>query len=112
MKTVSLWILSLLCVFLSSTASADFWIQGIVTEIQIIAAGNANDRINVIGNFNPTTGCAINGFELGSGDSFFKQSFAAILTAKATGTPLKVLVSYCDTTTGFARANGYSVISN
>jgi hypothetical protein len=110
MKTVSSWILSFLCFLLSSTAFADFWAQGNITEIQIMAAGNTNDKIVVWGTF--ATGCTFNAFELIPTDSLFKQSYAAFLTAKATSVPIKVLICCCDPTNGFARANGYSVISN
>lgn len=96
--------------FCTSTAIADTWAQGTVTEIRVISTGTpANDGIIVLGTFNPTLGCTNSGFMIFSGDPYFSQSYAAILTAQATGAQVKILNWYC-MPNGYARGNGYAVV--
>ena len=95
--------------FLSTFARADIWITGNITDIQVLANGNSSDKVVVYGTFSPPTGCAYNAVELGSTDNYFKESYAALLAARLANTPVKILFSYCDTTTGFGRANSYMV---
>jgi hypothetical protein len=98
--------LSLACLAAIPAAHADAWIQGTVTEIQILAAGDANDKVVVLGTFN--TGCAYNGFVIGASDPYFKETYAAMLAAKISATPIKFLNVYC-LASGYARGNGYAV---
>ena len=83
------------------------WVYGNVTEIQFYSEGTSNDKIVVVGTFN--TGCSHpNMFVMGSGDAYFKEIYAAMLTAKLTGTSIKYLHIYC-TPDGFSRGNAYSL---
>ena len=87
-------------------AHADTWIQGNVTDIQIMAAGNSSDGVVVWGTF--ATGCTYNAFVIGATDPYFKETYASMLAAKLSGTPIKFLNVYC-LSSGFARGNGYTV---
>jgi hypothetical protein len=87
-------------------ALAENWIQGTVTEITISATGSGSDMIYVKGTF--ATGCAENGFLLLGTDVFFKETYAALLAAKVSGSPVKFLNVYCHSS-GYARGNGYSI---
>jgi hypothetical protein len=93
--------------FLAATATlANTWIQGQVTEIVIMAPGNGTDMIYIKGTF--PTGCAENGFLILSSDAYFKETYAAMLAAKLSGTTIKFLNVYCHSS-GYARGNGYSI---
>src|SRR4051794_27605707 len=61
-------------------AHADTWIVGNVTDIQIRAAGDANDGVIVWGTF--ATGCTYNAFVIGASDPYFKETYASLLAAK------------------------------
>ena len=93
---------------LALPAHAD-WVQGAITDIQIVAAGDANDKIVVWGTF--TTGCTYNGFILTATDPYFKETYATMLAAKMAGTPIKYLHIYCHTS-GLSRGNGYMSVTN
>jgi len=110
-KSVSL---SALTSAFALTASADSgtWIQGTISEIQVVAHGSGGaNEVRVFGAFSPSLGCTKSAFALFSTDQYFNQSYAAILAAQARGTPIKVLFVYC-METGYARANGYSALTN
>ena len=91
--------LKLLSVFVAaamsvSPAFADTWAVGTITEIRVISTGNpSNDGILVLGTFSPSLGCTNSGFMLFSGDAYFNQSYAALIAAKASGLPVKLLNS-------------------
>jgi hypothetical protein len=90
----------------STVVLANTWIQGTISEIYISAVGNGLDAIYVRGTFQ--TGCAENGFMLISTDAHFKESYAALLTAKQAGNTVRYLHVYC-TSNGYARGNGYTI---
>jgi hypothetical protein len=98
-----------LAVCTSFSASADTWVQGTVTEVQVVASGGTGDQIIVLGNFTPSMGCTYSGFSLFSTDPYFNQSYAAILAAQVSGSPIKVSFSYCQAS-GYGRANAYSLL--
>jgi hypothetical protein len=90
----------------TSVSLANTWLQGQITEIQIMAIGNGQDAIYVKGNF--ATGCTENGFAFFNTDVHFKETYAALLAAKVSGTTVKFLHVYC-MSNGYARGNGYSI---
>jgi hypothetical protein len=90
----------------ATTSVAESWVQGQVTEIVIFSPGNGTDAIYVKGIF--STGCAENGFLILSSDAYFKETYAAMLAAKLSGTTIKFLNVYC-MSNGYARGNGYSI---
>jgi hypothetical protein len=90
----------------ATTSFAESWVQGQVTEIVILSPGNGTDAIYVKGTF--PTGCAENGFLLLSTDAHYKETYAAMLAAKLSGTTIKFLNVYC-LPNGYARGNGYSI---
>jgi hypothetical protein len=93
-----------------STALADTWADGTISEIRVISTGTAsNDGIVVLGTFSPSLGCTNSGFMLFAGDPYFNQSYAALLTAQANGSHVRFLNWYC-MPNGYARANGYSIV--
>jgi hypothetical protein len=97
---------AILCV---SPAFADTWAEGAISEIRVLSTGTpANDGIVVLGTFAPSLGCTNNGFMLFSSDANFKESYAALLTAKASGLRVKLLNWYC-MPNGYARGNGYAI---
>ncbi len=112
MKRCFLILIGVLSFVTSSTTFADSWVQGTITDIQIVAAGNSNDKVAVYGNFTPAMGCIYSGFFLQSSDPYFNQSYAMLLLAKATGAIVRFTFSYCDPASGFARGNSYFVLGN
>ncbi len=95
--------------FAASTALADVWVTGTITELRVIASGTpSNDGIAVFGNFTPSMGCANNAFMFFSTDPYFKESYAALLAAKVSGQPIKFAFSFC-TSAGYGRGNAYSL---
>jgi hypothetical protein len=91
-------------------AFADTWAEGTITEIRVISTGNSsNDGVLVLGTaFTPSLGCTNSGFMLFTADGYFKESYAALLAAKASGVRVKILNWYC-MPNGYARANGYAI---
>jgi hypothetical protein len=94
--------------FGASPVRADTWVQGTISEIQVVANGNADDKILVFGTFTPATGCTNNAFMLISTDHYFAQTFAMLLSAQMSGSTIKYLHSFC--LNGYGRGNGYAVI--
>jgi hypothetical protein len=83
--------------------------SGVITSIEIISTGTpANDMVLVFGNFTPATGCTYNAFVLVASDSYFNQTFAALLSAKAAGTPIQYEHVFC-TPSGYSRGDLYIV---
>jgi hypothetical protein len=106
LKRLSVCVGAIFCV---SPAFADTWVEGAISEIRVLSTGTpANDGIIVLGTFSPSLGCTNNGFMLFSGDVNFKESYAALLAAKASGLRVKFLHSFC-MTNGYARGNGYAI---
>lgn len=106
LKQLSVCVAAMLCV---SPAFADTWAEETITEIRVIATGTpANDGIVVLGTFTPTLGRTNSRFMLFTGDSYFKESYAALLAAKASGSRVKLLDWYC-MPNGYGRGNGYAL---
>jgi hypothetical protein len=61
-----------------------------------------------MGTFSPSLGCTHSGFMLFASDSYFNQSYALLLAAKASGATIKFVHSYC-LANGYARGNGYAL---
>jgi hypothetical protein len=96
--------------FIVSVAFADTLIVGPVTDVQVISNGNSADKVVVYGNFTPSTGCPTNNaVELINTDNYYKESYALLLAAKLSGTPVRISFSFCDSNTGLGRANGYTI---
>jgi hypothetical protein len=112
MKRFWVLVVAITGIVCATTASADYWVYGTITDIQIIATGGAGDKVAVYGNFSPSMGCTYNGFFLLASDSYFSQSYAALLLAKATGATVRFTFSYCDSASGFGRGNSYTVLAN
>jgi hypothetical protein len=82
---------------------------GTISEIRVVAnGGSSTDGIAVTGTFTPSLGCAQPGFMLFSTDPYFAQSYALLLTAKASGATIRFVNSYC-LPNGYARGNGYAI---
>jgi len=115
MKRLRRFVLGLASALLLADANAQIvyqgtWIQGTISEIQVLSEGSSGlNEVLVFGTFQ--TGCAVNAFVLTSTDAYFNQAYAAMLAAQAKGVQVKLLMVYC-TTNGPARGNGYSVLSN
>ena len=88
---------------------------GTINAIQVVSTGtSSNDGILVTGNFSPATGCPTNGFLILSSDDYYTAIYAALLSAQAQGSTIQWQFVYCITTspfTGYARANGYTVVT-
>jgi hypothetical protein len=100
-----------LCLSAAASNAAWPWVEGAITDIRIINSGSAGDVVIVYGNFVPATGCTYNAFMLPKSDAYHTQTYAAMLMAKATNTPIKYLHVYC-TPDGYSRGNEYIVTSN
>jgi hypothetical protein len=110
MKSPKALVLAGILMSMWSTAFADVWVTGNITEIRVVYSGNpANDGVVVLGTFNPSMGCPNSGFMLFSADQYFNQSYALLLAAKAAEKPIKFAFSFC-TSTGYGRGNAYSMI--
>ena len=106
LKRLSVCVVGMLCV---SPVFADTWAEGTVTEIRVLSTGTpANDGIVVLGTFTPSLGCTNSGFMIFTADAYFKEAYAALLAAKASGSHVKLLNWYC-MPNGYARGNGYAI---
>ena len=105
MKKIIMLICGVFLTIIVMNASA-YWVEGIITDIQIVAEGNANDMIVVSGDFIP---CTNHAFMILSGDPYFKESYSLLLAAKLSGKPIKYFHSYCHES-GYARGNGYKIL--
>lgn len=94
--------------FAQSPLANALWMQGQVTELRVIATGVGEDKIVVF--TTATIGCTYNAFHLLSSDSFFKETYALLLAAKASGQTIKFDHVYCHSN-GYSRANQFSVIN-
>lgn len=95
---------------LASPAAAQ-WKQGTINDIQIVNAGSGADGVTVLATFDHPTGCTYQGFTFFSSDPYFESIYALMLTAKATGRPIKYMHVYC-LTSGYARGNQYVMVGN
>jgi hypothetical protein len=98
-------------VTLPTAAHADTWVQGTITDIQYMTAGDSNDKVAIWANVSPSTGCTYSGFFLLATDPYFKEVYSAVLLARATGNQIKFLHSYCHSS-GFSRINGFMSLAN
>jgi hypothetical protein len=98
--------------FMVAPAFAEFpWIEGTIKYIRVNNDGNSNDSVIVFVNVKPgttPTGCTNDAFVLPKTDSYHSQTYAAMLMAKATNTPIMFLHSYC--AGAYSRANQYIVL--
>lgn len=106
MKTLKLFAGTMIVSLLVPVAFADTWLQGNITEIRTVANGNSGDSVIFFGNF--ATGCTTNGVLLFSTDPYFKETYAMLLAAKASGAPVKILHSFCSGQ--YSRSNGYAMV--
>ena len=100
-RAVCCWLSAVGMLAISAPAAAT-WLQGTVQEVRVIANGTADDKIVVF--ISASTGCTYNAFVLSLNDSYFRESYSMLLTAKATGALIKYDHSYCHSS-GFARGN-------
>jgi hypothetical protein len=77
----------------------------------LVAAGGAGDKLIVYASFSPATGCTSNAFVFFSSDPYYKETYAAMLLAKATGKSIRYLHVYC-TAEGYSRGNEYMLLDN
>ncbi len=108
MRIATIASLVLTGLFATQVVHADTEITGTITKIEIVANGNAADKILVYGTFSPAMGCTKSAFMLLSTDSYFAQSYALLLAAHMSGATIKVMHSYC--AGDYGRANSYAVV--
>ena len=104
MKVYTFLGISLAFSALSINAHAE-WVEGMISEIYIMADGSGQDKIVVSGSFVP---CSNNAFMITETDKFMRETYSLLLAAKMEDKPIKYLHVYCHES-GYSRGNAYKL---
>jgi hypothetical protein len=109
MKHLALSLGAAATVLLSPAAFADWYT---VTVKNMVMKTNSTEpapgpRIIVYGTFSPALPCAAQAFMVLRDDPLFQETYAMILTAQHTGTPIQYEHIYCSTD-GVSRGSNYA----
>lgn len=110
MKTTIRCVVGSLCLFLSSAALAD-WHTVTISSLYYVVDTNAATpdlpaiRLQVFGTFEPQLPCTQKGFVLIPNDPLFKETYAMLLAAKMSSTPIRYHHMYCTASSGLGRGN-------
>ena len=88
------------------------WLEGMIAEIRAYSDASSSPlgspMLAVYASLVPSAGCTNPAFMLIPSDPLYRETYAMLLAAKASGAKIKYLHVHCHGS-GFARGNAYSI---